>query len=119
MRMQSTDGRLCKLLWHENVPLAVGSERFDNIQAVCSKLPCSTKTWITPAHPATYWRAEGLNSCMKAKSLFPIIPALMISVAMATTSIAAEKVKPEAVIKGMLTALNNQIGLSTDPQNKP
>jgi len=73
---------------------------------------------ITPAHPATYWRAEGLNSCMKAKSLFPIIPALMISVAMATTSIAAEKVKPEAVSKGMLTALNNQVGLSADQQNK-
>src|ERR1700745_3907399 len=72
----------------------------------------------TPAHPATYWRAEGLNSCMKAKSLFPIIPALMISVAMATTSIAAEKVKPEAVSKGMLTALNNQVGLSADQQNK-
>ncbi len=37
---------------------------------------------------------------------------------MATTSIAAEKVKPEAVSKGMLTALNNQVGLSADQQNK-
>jgi hypothetical protein len=55
---------------------------------------------------------------MKAKSLLQIIPTLMISVAIATTSIAAEKVKPEAVSKGMLTALNNQVGLSADEQNK-
>jgi hypothetical protein len=45
---------------------------------------------------------------MKAKSLFRIIPALMISAAMATTTIAAN---PEAVSKGMLTVLNNQVGL--------
>jgi periplasmic protein CpxP/Spy len=52
---------------------------------------------------------------MKAKSLFRIIPALMISAAMATTTIAAN---PEAVSKGMLTALNNQVGLSADQQDK-
>ena len=55
---------------------------------------------------------------MKAKSLLQIIPALMISVAMTTTTIAAGKVNPEAVSKGMLTALNNQVGLSADQQNK-
>jgi periplasmic protein CpxP/Spy len=52
---------------------------------------------------------------MKAKSLFRIIPALMISVAMATTTIAAN---PEAVSKGMLTVLNNQVGLSADQKDK-
>jgi cell division septum initiation protein DivIVA len=52
---------------------------------------------------------------MKAKSLFRIIPALMISAAMATTTIAAN---PEAVSKGMLTALNNQVSLSADQQEK-
>jgi hypothetical protein len=40
----------------------------------------------------------------------------MISAAMATTTIAAEKA--EAVSKGMLTALNNQVGLSADQQAK-
>jgi hypothetical protein len=55
---------------------------------------------------------------MKAKSLLQIIPALMISVVMATTSIAAGKVNPEAVSKGMLTALNNQVDLSADQQEK-
>jgi hypothetical protein len=55
---------------------------------------------------------------MKAKSLLQIIPALMISVAIATTSIAAEKVKPEAVSKGMLTALNNQVGLVVPPKKR-
>jgi cell division septum initiation protein DivIVA len=52
---------------------------------------------------------------MKAKSLLQIIAALMISAAMATTTIAAN---PEAVSKGMLTALNNQVGLSADQQDK-
>jgi hypothetical protein len=42
----------------------------------------------------------------------------MISAAMATTTIAAGKVNPEAVSKGMLTALNNQVGLSADQQGK-
>ena len=55
---------------------------------------------------------------MKAKSLLQIIPTLMISVAMATTTFAAGKVNPEAVSKGMLTALNNQVGLSADQQNQ-
>jgi hypothetical protein len=55
---------------------------------------------------------------MKAKSLLQIIPALMISVAMTTTTIAAGKVNPEAISKGMLTALNNQVGLSADQQDK-
>jgi hypothetical protein len=55
---------------------------------------------------------------MKAKSLLRIIPALMISAAMATTSIAAGKVDPEAISKGKLTALNNQVGLSADQQDK-
>jgi hypothetical protein len=55
---------------------------------------------------------------MKAKSLLQIIPALMISVAMATTSVAAEKLNPEAVSKAMLTALNNQVDLSADQQDK-
>ena len=55
---------------------------------------------------------------MKAKSLLQIIPALMISVAMATTTIAAEKISPEAVSKGMLTALNKQVSLSADQQDK-
>jgi len=67
---------------------------------------------------ATFRRAEGLTSCMKAKSLLRIIPALIISVVMATTSIAAGKVNPEAVSKGMLTALNNQVDLSADQQEK-
>jgi hypothetical protein len=55
---------------------------------------------------------------MKAKSLLQIIPTLMISVAMATTTFAAAKVNPEAVSKGMLTALNNQVVLSADQQEK-
>jgi len=55
---------------------------------------------------------------MKAKSLLQIIAALMISAAMATTTIAAGKINPEAVSKGMLTALNNQAGLSADQQEK-
>ena len=37
---------------------------------------------------------------------------------MATTTFAAGKVNPEAVSKGMLTALNNQVGLSADQQEK-
>ena len=37
---------------------------------------------------------------------------------MATTTIAAGKVNPEAVSKGMLTALNNQVSLGTDQQEK-
>jgi len=55
---------------------------------------------------------------MKMKSLLQIIPALMISAAMATTSIAAGKVDPGAISKGMLTALNNKVGLSADQQDK-
>jgi len=55
---------------------------------------------------------------MKAKSLLQVIPALMISAAMATTTIAAGKVDPEAISKGMLTALNNQVGLTADQQDK-
>ena len=42
----------------------------------------------------------------------------MISAAMISTTNAAEKVDPEAVKKGMLTALNNQVGLSADQQDK-
>jgi hypothetical protein len=49
---------------------------------------------------------------MKAKRFLQIIAALMISVAMATTTIAAGKTTP--ISKGMLTALNNQAGLSAD-----
>ena len=56
--------------------------------------------------------------CMKAKSLLQIIPALMISATMVTSTIAAGKVDPEAVKKGMLTALNNQVALSADQQDK-
>jgi hypothetical protein len=55
---------------------------------------------------------------MNAKSLLQIIPGLMISFAMATTTLADEKTSPEAVSKGMLTALNNQVGLSADQQEK-
>ena len=55
---------------------------------------------------------------MNAKSLLQIIPGLMISFAMATTTLADEKTSPEAVSKGMLTALNNQVGLSADQQDK-
>jgi hypothetical protein len=53
---------------------------------------------------------------MKAKRSLQIIVAFMISAAIATTTIAAEKA--EAVSKGMLTALNNQVGLSADQQAK-
>jgi len=42
----------------------------------------------------------------------------MISAAMISTTNAAEKVDPEAVKKGMLTALNNQVSLSADQQDK-
>jgi hypothetical protein len=70
------------------------------------------------AHSATFRRAEGLNGCMKAKSILQIIPALMISVAMATTTIAAGKISPEEASKAMLTALNNQVSLSADQQDK-
>jgi len=55
---------------------------------------------------------------MKPKSLLQIIPALMVSVVIATTALAAERMTPEAVSKGMLTALNNQVGLSADQQEK-
>jgi hypothetical protein len=55
---------------------------------------------------------------MKAKSLVQIIPALMISAAMATTTLAAGKISPEAVSKGMLTALNKQVSLSADQREK-
>jgi hypothetical protein len=55
---------------------------------------------------------------MNTRSLLQIIPALMISATMATTTVAAEKVNPEQVKKGMLTALNNQVALSADQQDK-
>jgi hypothetical protein len=55
---------------------------------------------------------------MKAKRLLLIIPMLMISATMVSTTNAAGKVDPEAVKKGMLTALNNQVGLSADQQDK-
>ena len=55
---------------------------------------------------------------MKAKSLLQIIPVLMLSATMVSATIAAGKVDPEAVKKGMLTALNNQVGLSADQQDK-
>jgi len=55
---------------------------------------------------------------MNAKSLLQIIPGLMISFAMATTTLAAERMTPEEVSKGMLTALNKQVGLSADQQEK-
>ena len=55
---------------------------------------------------------------MKAKSLLHIIPALMISVAMSSTTMAAGKANPETVSKAMLTALNNQVSLSADQQDK-
>jgi hypothetical protein len=67
---------------------------------------------------ATCRGAVGLIGCMKGKSLLQIFPALMISAAMITTTNAAEKVDPEAVKKGMLTALNNQVTLSADQQDK-
>jgi hypothetical protein len=69
-------------------------------------------------YPATLWAIRGLNPCMKAKSLLQIISALMISAAMATTTLAAGKISPEAISKGMLTALNNQVTLSADQQEK-
>jgi hypothetical protein len=53
---------------------------------------------------------------MKAKRFLQIIAALMISAAMATTTIAAGNTTP--ISKGMLTALNNQAGLSADQQEK-
>ena len=55
---------------------------------------------------------------MNTRSLLQIIPALMISATMVTSTIAAGKVDPEAVKKGMLTALNNQVALSADQQDK-
>jgi hypothetical protein len=55
---------------------------------------------------------------MNTRSLLQIIPALMIAATMATTTMAAGKVDPEAVKKGMLTALNNQVALSADQQDK-
>ena len=42
----------------------------------------------------------------------------MISVAMATTTLAAGKISPEQASKAMLTALNNQVTLSADQQDK-
>jgi hypothetical protein len=42
----------------------------------------------------------------------------MLSATMVSATIAAGKVDPEAVKKGMLTALNNQVGLSADQQDK-
>ena len=68
--------------------------------------------------PATRRGAEGLNGCMKAKSLLQIIPALMISAAMATTTLAAGKISPEQASKALLTALNKQVTLSADQQDK-
>ena len=68
--------------------------------------------------PATCWAAEGLNGYMKAKNLLQIIPALMIFGAMATTTLAAGKISPEQASKAMLTALNNQVTLSADQQDK-
>jgi hypothetical protein len=53
---------------------------------------------------------------MKAKRFLQIVAALMISAAMATTTMAAEKSTP--ISKGMLTALNNQAGLSADQREK-
>ena len=55
---------------------------------------------------------------MKAKNLLQIIPALMIFGAMATTTLAAGKISPEQASKAMLTALNNQVTLSADQQEK-
>src|SRR6516164_7033780 len=55
---------------------------------------------------------------MKAKSLLQIIPALMISAAMATTTLAAGKISPEQASKALLTALNKQVTLSADQQDK-
>jgi hypothetical protein len=56
---------------------------------------------------------------MKGNSLLQIIPTfLMISAAMIITTMAAEKVDPDSVKKGMLTALNNQVSLSADQQDK-
>ena len=55
---------------------------------------------------------------MKAKNLLQIIPALMIFGAMATTTLAAGKISPEQASKAMLTALNNQVTLSADQQDK-
>jgi hypothetical protein len=55
---------------------------------------------------------------MKAKRFLQIIAALMISAALATTTIAAGTASGSIVSKGMLTALNNQTGLSADQQEK-
>ena len=55
---------------------------------------------------------------MKAKRFLQIIVALMISVAMASTTIAAGTASGSIVSKGMLTALNNQTGLSADQHEK-
>jgi hypothetical protein len=69
--------------------------------------------------PATCWGTGGLIGCMKGNSLLQIIPTfLMISAAMIITTMAAEKVDPDSVKKGMLTALNNQVTLSADQQDK-
>ena len=55
---------------------------------------------------------------MKAKRFLHVIAALMIAVAMATTTIAAGTASGSIVSKGMLTALSNQTGLSADQREK-
>jgi|SRR6516165_2188741 len=55
---------------------------------------------------------------VEVQSVLQIIPVLMLSATMVSATIAAGKVDPEAVKKGMLTALNNQVGLSADQQDK-
>ena len=55
---------------------------------------------------------------MKAKRFLQIIAAFMIFAALATTTIAAGTASGSIVSKGMLTALNNQTGLSADQQGK-
>ena len=69
---------------------------------------------------ATCLEAQGLNGCMKAKRFLQIVGALMVSAAMATTTLAAGKNTPinTPISKGMLTALNNQAGLSADQREK-
>jgi hypothetical protein len=78
---------------------------------------------------------------MKSKSLLQIIPAILLSASLASTAVAADKPKaspspaaaaaspspaaagkrtanPEAVSKGMLTRLTNQVGLTAAQQTK-
>jgi hypothetical protein len=88
------------------------------------------------SYPATSLQARGLNSCMKPKSLLRIVLAFLLSASLASMAVAAEPPKaspspspaaaaagkrtpnPEAISKGMLTRLTNQVGLNAAQQTK-